>query len=112
MKPRINIVDIQQKFKLKKLHKKSRETRSITCTTTGIVAILVAALILFLYRKSSNHRNEHVINKTIPRINVRFTDLLSERIEADLEQQTNDPSRHKNILEHYLNTQSSNAEHQ
>ena len=75
------IVDVLQKFHLRKLHKSSKITKSVTWTTSTIVLVLLGILILYSCKryKKSQHQNFR------PRTNVRFSDLVNESYEIELE---------------------------
>ena len=75
------IVDVLQKFHLRKLHKSSKITKSVTWTTSTIVLVLLGILILYTCKryKKSQHQNFR------PRTNVRFSDLVNESYEIELE---------------------------
>ena len=77
------IVDVLQKFHLRKLHKTSKITKSVTWTTSTIVLVLLAILILYSCKryKKSQHQNFR------PRMNVRFSDLVNESYVIELEKQ-------------------------
>ena len=77
------IVDVLQKFNLRKIHKTSKITRSVTLTTSAIVVVLSVAFIFYLYRNCKNSQHESFR----PRMNVRFSDLVNESYDADIEQQ-------------------------
>ena len=75
------IVDVLQKFHLRKLHKSSKITKSVTWTTSTIVLVLLGILILYSCKryKKSQHQNFRL------RMNVRFSDLVNESYEIELE---------------------------
>ena len=82
------IVDVLHKFNLRKIHKTSKINRSVTLTTSAIVVVLSVAFIFYLCKncKSSQHESFR------PRMNIRFSDLVNECYDADIEQQPKEPS--------------------
>lgn len=77
------IVDVMQKFNLRKIHKTSKITKSVTLTTSAIVIVLSVAFIFYMCQncKSSQHESFH------PRMNTMFSDLVNESCDEDIEQQ-------------------------
>ena len=81
------IVDVLQKFHLEKLHKTSKVTRSVTWTTSAIVIILSIAFIFYLHRNCKKSQHESIR----PRMNIKFSDLVNDSYDADLERQPEEP---------------------
>ena len=77
------IVDVMQKFNLRKIHKTSKITRSVTLTTSAIVIVLSVALIFSLCKNCKNSQHESFR----PRMNMKFSDLVNETYDEDIEQQ-------------------------
>ena len=77
------IVDVMQKFNLRKIHKTSKITKSVTLTTSAIVIVLSVAFIFYMCKncKSSQHESFR------PRMNMKFSDLVNECCDEDIEQQ-------------------------
>ena len=82
------IVDVMQKFNLRKVHKTSKITRSVTLTTSAIVILLSVAFIFYLCRNCKNSQHESFR----PRMNIKFSDLVNESYDADIEQQPKETS--------------------
>ena len=81
------IVDVLQKFNLRKIHKTSKVTRSVTWTTSAIVVVLSVTFIFYLCRnyKKSQHESFR------PRMNIKLADSKNESYDADIEQQPEEP---------------------
>ena len=79
----VNMVDIEQKFGLRTLHKKSKITRAFTWTSTGVLMILTMVMIGYLWKKCTNHRKKEPGVCLPPRMKLRFTDLLEEHDESE-----------------------------
>ena len=82
------IVDVMQKFNLRKVHKTSKITKSVTLTTSAIVIVLSVAFIFYLCRNCKNSQHESFR----PRMNIKFSDLVNESYDADIEQQPKETS--------------------
>ena len=76
-------VDVLQMFNLRKIHKTSKVTRSVTWTTSAIVVVLSVTFICYLCRNCKNSQHESFR----PRMNMKFSDLVNETYDEDIEQQ-------------------------
>ena len=81
------IVDVLQKFNLQKIHKTSKVTRSVTWTTSAIVVVLSITFILYLCRNCKKFQHE----RFSPRMNMKFSDMVNESYDVDIEQQPEEP---------------------
>ena len=79
----INMVDIEQKFSLRTLHRKSKITRAVTWTSTSVLVVLTFVMVGYLWKKCKNHRNKEHGFYLPPRMRLRFTDLLEEHDERE-----------------------------